>query len=168
MNKVKEFKVDYKGIFIINPEYGLSDLKYIYEDYILTEIKNALDNNLKTVKITFLGEVDLNELLKYYINKEELKDYLSKLIPTKRVNFSRQIEVAMPSFNKVVKRISSEDDLIEIAEQIKGDEDEYKLIGYYLGRIRIKDLYKQFKGKENFNRIINYVKQTIELNKANS
>lgn len=160
MNRIEKSNIDDKLIWIINDEYKLNDLIYIYEDYILSELKKAIDNKLKSVKITLLGEVETNDLLSFYKDKQELNNLFSSLILVKRTDYSRQLEVFNPT-QDIVNNINSEDDLIEIVENIKNTEDSNEIVSYYLGRIKIKDLYKQFKGKNNFIKIYNYIKDIL-------
>lgn len=160
MNKIEGCKIDYKLIWIINDEYNLSNLIYIYDNYILSELKKAIDNNLKTIRINLLGEVSTSELLKYYTNKKELSEHLNKLVSTKKYSVPIRLEVTMPIFG-IVEKINNEADLIEIAKSIKDIEDEEELVYFYYNKIKIRDLYNQFKGKDNFIKIYKYIKNIL-------
>lgn len=160
MNRIEKSNIDDKLIWVINDEYRLNNLIFIYEDYILSELKKAIDNKLKSLKITLLGEVKTTELLSFYKDKQKLNSLFTTLIPVSRINYSRQLEV-FNSTQDIVNNINSEDDLIEIIENIKDIEDSNEIVSYYLGRIKIEDLYKQFKGKNNFIKIYNYIKDIL-------
>lgn len=160
MNRIEKSNIDDKLIWIINDEYKLNNLIFIYEDYILSELKKAIDNKIKSLKITLLGKVKTTELLSFYKDKQELNSLFTILIPVKRTNYSRQLEVFNPT-QDVVNNINSEDDLIEVIKNIKDIKDRDEIVSYYLGKIKIKDLYRQFKGKDNFIKIYNYIKDIL-------
>ena len=159
INKIEKSNLDYRLIWIINEEYNLKNLVYIYDDYVLSNLADALKNHKENVQITLLGEVPIKELQKYY-DQTELKNHLSSFIYVKTRNKNRTI-LCGNVVGKVVTKINTEDDLIEIIDNINNLNEENQLISYYFGAIKLKDLYRQFKGKDNFIKIIEHIRNII-------
>lgn len=160
MNRIKKSNIDDKLIWIINDKYELDNLIYIYEDYVLYQLKEAINNKSETLKINLLGEIKIGNLLNFYEDKKELDKYLKNALPTNNFNISIRFELAVPTFG-VLKKIFNEGDLIEVVENIKDIEDKEESVRFYYNEIKIKDLYKQFKGKDNFIKIYNHIKDIL-------
>ena len=151
--------IDYRLVKITNTDYNISSIIYIYDDYVLTSLSNSKNNRLK---LNLLGEINKEEFFKkcYSEHLGELSFHLNNYSVANK-NYSIRTIVCGNVNPKEFSQISNEDDLVEIINNINNIDNENETVSFYFGWITINNLYKQFKGKDNFIKIYTYIKDIL-------
>lgn len=157
-------------IILDNDEYNLHDIINLLDDWVLVKIKDCIINHKDKIQLRLLGEDNFNRVYNKYLDNKNMFDYYMNNIDIncKRDYRKHSIELFNPIINNINSTIPNETCLVEISDYLSSKEnwislpDNY-IIEFYGGSIKLGDLYKQFKGKDNFINLIKYVRKEVGI-----
>lgn len=157
---IKKSKLQKDLMLLSYPEYNLNTLFYKYDNYVLTKI---LESDSK-IKIG-LFEEKFDDFYRICYEEEEhiLKEKLSKLVYTPYKDL--RISDTCYGYAGECNHINNETELIEVSDFIKDINNikDNDIVYIVHGYITVDNLYKQFKGKDNFIDLIKYVRKEVGI-----
>lgn len=175
MSKIKElFPESAPGLIMVtNETYNLHDIMVIQEGWVIRKIKDCIKDNKDKIQLRLLEEDNFEDIYKIYLKCNIITEDLE----SERDYRKNIIRVSNPLFDKVDPYIPNETSLVQASDYLFNITKDFLiknitlpddfLLKYYNGSTTLSNLYKQFKGKENFINVINYIRSKVGIKENN-